>query len=89
MLTQATILNIMLFFFGLNHSGNSSVKALRTHSIMENCEPKPRVSIMMKKKTDHSGATGIFDSASGYTMKARPGPETAKHAAPLLSVFIA
>ena len=74
MTAHATILKIMLFFLGLSHWGNSSVNALRTHSIIENCEPNPRVAIIIKKNTDHSGATGILVKASGYTINASPGP---------------
>ncbi len=35
----------------------------------------PRSTIMMKKKQAHSGETGIMDTARGYAMNAKPGPE--------------
>ena len=38
-------------------------------------ELKPSIIIMEKKRTDHTGATGITESASGYTMNTSPGPE--------------
>jgi len=28
--------------------------------------------------TDHSGATGIWATASGYTMNAKPGPDSSQ-----------
>ena len=40
------------------------------------CELKPRVSIMKKKRTDQTGASGMLAKPSGYTTKIRPGPET-------------
>jgi len=54
-----------MFHFLSFSSGISSWKALRTHSIMENWEPNPRVANMRKKKTDQRGAIGILAKASG------------------------
>ena len=50
---------------------------MRALYICSTWEPKPSVAIMMKKKIAHSWGTGIRDNASGYTTKAKPGPETA------------
>ena len=45
-----------------------------TVSVVENCVPKPRKRSIRKKRQLHSGDSGIFNTASGYAMKARPGP---------------
>ena len=68
------ILKTMEAFLLLSLPTNSSVKADRTHSTMENWEPNPRVAIMKKKKMAQSCGAGIRDRASGYTTNARPGP---------------
>lgn len=46
-------------------------------SIRENWVPRPRASSMTKKRRAHTLEPGRRDTASGYTMKARPGPSEA------------
>ena len=43
-------------------------------STMTNCESSASVMSMVKKRIDQSGETGIFVTASGYAMNARPKP---------------
>ena len=43
-------------------------------NLIHTCESRPTVKSMMKKRTDQSWGIGSWDSASGYTINAIPGP---------------
>lgn len=57
--------------------GYSSTRPVTTASNMANCVSSPRVSNMKKNRTAQNGEMGIWAMPSGYTTKARPGPEVA------------
>lgn len=43
--------------------------------IPPNCDPRPRINIMMKNKIAHNCGRGIKSTASGYVIKVNPGPD--------------
>lgn len=53
-----------------------SCRGTTTPSMLPNMDDRPRQKSMMKKRTDHSGDTGILVMASVKTMKASPVPST-------------
>ncbi len=42
---------------------------------MNTCEPSPSASNIRKKRIEKNGLAGICDIASGYVIKAKPGPD--------------
>lgn len=42
--------------------------------MLVNCESRPTVRSIKKKRTDQSGEMGSLDRASGYAMNAKPNP---------------
>ena len=57
--------------------GYSSTRPVTTASNMANCVSRPNVNSMKKNSTAQNGEMGIWAIPSGYTTKARPGPEVA------------
>ncbi len=56
------------------HTSNKlSVRSTRLKKLTE--LSNPRVNNMKKNRMAHNGEIGIWEIPSGYTMKARPGPE--------------
>lgn len=55
--------------------GHWSMTAVQMASIPPNCEPMPSMSIIKKNRIAHKCGIGIRSTASGYAMKAKPGPD--------------
>lgn len=53
-----------------------SCSGTRTPSMLPNIEDRPRQKSIIKKRTAHTGETGILVIASVNTMKAKPVPST-------------
>ena len=63
-----------MYLFSPLRAGNWSWRMVTTVSVVEIWVPKPSRSSIRKKSTAQTGDTGILVTASGYAMKARPGP---------------
>lgn len=68
-------INNSLRFF--SKRGYSSTRPVTTASNMANWVSRPNVNNMKKNSTAQNGEIGICAIPSGYTTKARPGPEVA------------
>ena len=66
---------VMRPLFDRSLPGYKSISDVIMASIVVNCESRPRVKSIMKKRSAHKGETGSLVMASGYATNARPNPD--------------